>query len=193
MEKKEISAQTVVKAIITGFVSYGIIVMFLGILLFAVIHNFLNQYSGSTARTLYITVPLMLALVIYFIIHAICKLSTYDVFKKCKTNPENYKTINKYLSFFFILCIILSICVFLTWLYCNLAYQVKYIEAFKTQYKNVYDPQYVELLALNLTTKYNDSKINAVTSTAILVTSLTLSFLSLVIYQDQMLKKYNQY
>ena len=37
MEKKEISARTTVKAIITGFVSYGIITIFVSILMTTVI------------------------------------------------------------------------------------------------------------------------------------------------------------
>lgn len=84
MEKKEISARTTVKAIITGFVSYGIIINFLCLLIIAIGNYFLKNVPGSTARGLYITLPLMAVIIIYFIIHIICRLSTYDVFKNVR-------------------------------------------------------------------------------------------------------------
>ena len=103
MEKKEICTKTAVRAIITGFVAYGIIINFIALLLIAIGNYFLKNMAGSTAKGLYVTLPLMAVIIIYFIIHVICKLSTYDVFKNCKTNPNNYKSIIKYLNIFFII------------------------------------------------------------------------------------------
>ena len=191
MEKKEISTRTTIKAIITGFVSYGIIIMFLGIIAYAFIYTFLNKFSGSTAQWLHITIPLILAILIYFIIHGVCKLSTYDVFKKCKTNPENYKTINKYLTLFFILCIILSMMLFLSWLYLDTTYQYQYIQSRILNLRSAPDA-YVNKVSTELFNKYNESVLNAVTSTVIVVTAITLSFLSLIVYQEKMIKKYNE-
>ena len=95
MEKKEISTRTTVKAIITGFVSYGIIVTFICLLIIALGNQFLSNYSGISGQVLHITVPLIAIIFLYFIIRGICNLSTYDVFKKCKKNTDNYKKIIK--------------------------------------------------------------------------------------------------
>ena len=79
VELKEISAKTTVKAIITGFVSYGIITIFICLLIFAIGNYFLSQFSSTAAQGLYITLPLIAAILLYFIIHLICRISTYDV------------------------------------------------------------------------------------------------------------------
>ena len=100
VELKEISAKTTVKAIITGFVSYGIITVFMCLLIFALGNYFLSQFSGTAASGLYITIPLLAAIMLYFIIHLICRISTYDVLKKCKVNPKHYNTITKSLNIF---------------------------------------------------------------------------------------------
>ena len=194
MEKKEISTRTTIKAIITGFVSYGIITMFISFLIISFGNRFLSYFSGKQADGLYITIPLMAAILLYFIIHAICRISTYDVFKKCKTNPDNYKAINKYLAFFFIVCVVFSVVLFSSMLYYNLLYQAKYIEFFKVQYTIESLPDtYIDSMLSDMTTRYNDSKINLITSTIILISGVSISFLSLINYQKKMLTKYNEY
>ena len=193
MEKKEINTKTTIKAIITGFVSYGIITMFICFLAIAFGNKFLGFFSGKQANGLYITVPLMAAIMLYFLIHAICRISTYDVFKKCKTNPENYKSINNYLTFFFIVCIVFSIILFSTMLYYNLKYQVTYIEFFKVQYMNSYPDAYLDTMLKDMTDNYINSKANLINSTVILIAGVSISFLSLINYQRKMLTKYNEF
>ncbi len=193
MEKKEISTRTVVKAIITGFVSYGIIINFLCLLLIAIGNYFLKNIPGSTAKGLYITLPLMGVIIIYFIIHIICKLSTYDVFKKCKTNPSNYKNIIKYLNIFFIVCIILSIILFLGLLNLNLQYQAKSIDYAVLKYNEIFSEEHTAELEKEMLTLFNDSKENLTTSTIILEIGFAISFLSLIPYQRKMILKYNEF
>lgn len=194
MEKKEISSKTTIKAIITGFVSYGIITMFVSFLLIAFGNNYLNMFTGKQVNGLYITIPLMIAIIIYFVIHGICRISTYDVFKKCKTNPENYKYISKYLNLFFIFCVILTVLLFLTMLYYNLEYQVKYIELYKLQFRNVYPEDYINnVLSADLISTYNASKVNLIRGTVILVSGIAISFLSLIKYQKKMITRYNEF
>ena len=65
---KEISAKTTVKAIITGFVSYGIIAIFISLLVFALGDYLLSQFSSNNVNGLYITLPLIAAIFIYFTI-----------------------------------------------------------------------------------------------------------------------------
>ena len=193
MEKKEISARTTVKAIITGFVSYGIIINFLCLLIIAIGNYFLKNVPGSTARGLYITLPLMAVIIIYFIIHIICRLSTYDVFKKCKTNPDNYKNIIKYLNIFFIVCIFLSIILFLGLLNLNLQYQAKSIDYAVLKYNEIFSVEHTNQLKEEMLSTFNSSKGNLTTSTIILELGFAISFLSLIPYQRKMILKYNDF
>ncbi len=193
MEKKEISARTTVKAIITGFVSYGIIINFLCLLIIAIGNYFLKNVPGSTARGLYITLPLMAVIIIYFIIHIICRLSTYDVFKKCKTNPDNYKNIIKYLNIFFIVCIFLSIILFLGLLNLNLQYQAKSIDYAVLKYNEIFSVEHTNQLKEEMLSTFNSSKENLTTSTIILELGFAISFLSLIPYQRKMILKYNDF
>ncbi len=193
MEKKEISARTTVKAIITGFVSYGIIINFLCLLIIAIGNYFLKNVPGSTARGLYITLPLMAVIIIYFIIHIICRLSTYDVFKKCKTNPDNYKNIIKYINIFFIVCIFLSIILFLGLLNLNLQYQAKSIDYAVLKYNEIFSVEHTNQLKEEMLSTFNNSKENLTTSTIILELGFAISFLSLIPYQRKMILKYNDF
>lgn len=193
MEKKEISSKTTVKAIITGFVSYGIIITFICLLIFAIGNYFMGQFSAQTSRGLHITLPLIFIIALYFVIHSICRLSTYDVFKKCKTNPENYKKIIKYLNIFFIICIVLSILISLSLLYLNLEYQLKSIEYSAVQYKEVFSPDHIKILKSEMNLAFDASKTNLTISTIILEIGISIGFLSLIPYQRKMILKYNAF
>ena len=193
MERKEISAKTTVKAIITGFVSYGIIAIFICLLVFAVGDYCLSQISTNSANGLYVTLPIIAAIMLYFMIHLICRISTYDVLKKCTVNPDNYKTIIKSLNIFFIICIILSIILFLSLLYLNLEYQLKSIELASVQYKEVFTENHIKILQSEMNSIYEASKSNLTISTVILVIGLSISFLSLIPYQRKMILEYNKF
>ena len=190
---KEISAKTTVKAIITGFVSYGIIAIFICLLIFTFGDYLLSQFSNNNINGLYVTLPLIAAIFIYFTIHLICRLSTYDVLHKCKVNPKNYTSITKALNTFFIICIILSIVVFLSLLYLNLQYQLKSIELASVQYREVFSQNHIKILQSEMNTLYDQSKTNLTISTIILVIGLSLSFLSLIPYQRKMILTYNKF
>lgn len=193
MEKKEISCRTTVKAIITGFVSYGVIAIFICLLLFAIGDYFINNIISSTINGLYITLPLMASLIIYLLTQLLCKLSTYDVFKKCKTNPENYKKINKYLTIFFVICVIFSIVIFLSLLYLNLEFQAKTIDYTVLKYKEIFSEEHTAALEQEMQDAFNISKTNLIRSTVILEIGFTVSFISLIPYQIKMIKRYNEF
>ena len=193
MEKKEISCRTTVKAIITGFVSYGVIIVFVFLLLLAVSNYLLKNIITINISGLYITLPLMASLIIYLITQLLCKISTYDVFKKCKTNPDNYKRIFKFLNLFYIICIILSIVLFLSLLYLNLQFQAKTIEYTTLKYKEIFSAEHTQMLQNEMLEAFNTSKTNLIRSTVILEIGFTISFLSLIPYQMKMIKKYNEF
>lgn len=183
MDKKEISCRTTIKAIITGFVSYGVITTFVCLLILAIANNLLSNIVTSTVSGLYITLPLMASLIIFLLTQLICKLSTYDVFKKCKTNPENYKRIFKYLTIFFIICVILSIILFLSLLYLNLKFQAKTIDYTVLKYKEIFSAEHTQMLQTEMVNTFNISKVNLIRSTVILEIGFSISFLALIPYQ----------
>lgn len=192
MEKQEINAHTTVRAIITGFVSYGIIFVFICLLGYAFIENFLSNFSGTSARGLHITVPLIAIILLYLAVHLICKLSTYDVFKKCKTKVDNYKKINKYMNIFFIASIIVAIFAFSMLLYLNLKFQLVSIDYSISQYNNMFSEEHIQMLHDKMNTQFEDSKTNLIISTSILSAGVAISFLSLISYQRKMITRYNE-
>lgn len=193
MEKKEINIKTTVSSIILGFASYSIIVSFIIFVLLCLTNNFLNNFNGTSSRGLYITLPLITVILLYFIIRGICKLSIYDVFKKAKVNPKNYKKIAKYLNIFFIICIIIYIYIFWELLALNLIFQTKTIEYTIIQYKEIFSEEHTSVLAKELIDIYNFSKTNLIISTAILVIGISVSILSLIPYQRKLIEQFNEY
>lgn len=192
MEKKEITAQTTVRAIITGFASYGIILVFISLLVYAIAENFLSNFEGSSTTGLYITIPSIAVVLLFLALHLVCKVSTYDVFKKCKTNEENYKKINKFMNIFFIACIILVVILFTQLLNLNLKFQLASIDYSLMKYKRVFSEGHIELLHEEMKAQFDASKINLTISTTILSIGTAISFLSLIPYQRKMITKYNE-
>ena len=88
-DKQEITLGTTVKAVITGYVAYGILIGFVAYMAGIIINYCFKSIPSANIRVLSITLPLIEAIFIYFIVRGVCKLSVHDVFKKCKTNPEN--------------------------------------------------------------------------------------------------------
>ena len=192
MEKKEITAQTTVRAIITGFASYGIILIFISLAIFAIVDKFLSNFEGTSTRGLYITIPLIDVILLFLALHLICKISTYDVFRKCKTNTEKYKKINKFMNFFFIVCIVLVVFLFTQLLNLNLKYQLTSIDYSLMQDKRVFSEEHINMLHDKMNEQFNESKTNLVISTTILSVGTAISFLSLIPYQRKMITKYNE-
>ncbi len=192
MNKQEIDSKDVVRSIIIGFIAYGIITTFLCLFILAITTFYMSELGISNIRGLYITLPLIAVILLYFVIHSICKLSTYDVFKKSKTSPDNYKEIVKYLNIFFIICIIISIISFLSLLYFHLRSQVLSIEFATIKYKEVFSDEHIEMLHSKMENSYNESKTNLTIATNILEIGIAISFLSLIPYQRKMIVKYNE-
>ena len=108
---------------------------------------------------------------------------------------HNYKSsIHHRVDFrFFVICIILSIVVFLSLLQLNLQYQLKSIELASIQYREVFTENHIKILQSEMNSVYEVSKANLTTSTIILVAGLSISFLSLIPYQRKMILEYNKY
>lgn len=104
-DKKEISIGTTVKAIITGYVAYGILIGFVAYILGIIVNWCLNSLPNANMNVMSVTVPLLEVIFLYFIIRGICSLSVHDVFKKCKTNTENLLQITVRLNLFIMIAV----------------------------------------------------------------------------------------
>ena len=129
---------------------------------------------------------------LFLVLRLICKLSTFDVFKKCKTKEDNYKRINKFMNIFFIACIIIAVFVFSNLLYLNLKFQLTSIDYSLMQYNKVFTENHINMIHERMNEQFENSKINLIISTSIFSAGVAISFLSLIPYQRKMITRYNE-
>lgn len=195
IEKKEISEKTAVKAFINGFIAYGIIFGFI-VLMITAFFSWILQNSSIINQNLQFLVitSILRAILFYFLILFVCRISTFDVLKKCKINKENIKSILNKMTIFFTICGVFSIMV------CSLNLSVKYLNLRNDLYLVSSDnynsfKDYNINIATELTNqeavksraswlKYKVSL--GITETAILFTCCYLTF-----YQKKMILLYN--
>ena len=191
MEKKEISARTTVKAIITGFVSYGIIIGFLLLVVALIFSTTISNIPDANQKVLSISLPLLFAFILYFVIHSICKISTIDLFKKCKTNSENLPEISQKMNLFFLVCIILFVILSNCLLVLKLSNERKSIDVASETYNQVFSDNFTKTLTNEMLADYNETKNQTLVSAIIIELSLVVSFFSLIPYQKKMILEYN--
>lgn len=190
-EKKVIPAKTVVKGLITGFVSYGIV---LGFLLFVIAILFtagISSLPNVNYKVLSISLPLLFAFVLYFVIHSVCRLSTADLFKKCKTKTENLSSVTQKMNLFFLVCIIIAVIVSNCLLILKLSNERKSIDIASEQYSTVFSDDFTHNLTNEMLADYNETKNQTLVSAVIIELSLVVSFFSLIPYQKKMISLYN--
>lgn len=190
MEKKEISVRTSVKAIITGFVAYGIILLFLCLLASLFSGAIINSIENINKSLIFTIVTVIETIILFFLIRTLCKLSTFDVFKKCTTNPENVDQISKKLTVFFIICAIFFVFVSIFFSIIRNNNEYKSIEIVKMQYSQVFSDDFTEQLTNNILKEFEQEKQISLISTIIVDLGLVISFISLIPYQKEILKKY---
>lgn len=190
VEKQEINVKTSVKAIITGFVAYGIICAFICFFLSVVIDILLTEFNNFK---LAILVPIAGSIFLYYIIHGLCRISTYDVFKKCKINPDNIDSISKKMNLFFIFCIIFILIISIIFLVFKLDSLYTQVEISKLQYDQVFSKNFSNQLISEELEKYNSEKTYTIISTIIIELGLFISILSLIPFQKKMIKEYNKF
>ena len=190
-EKKVIPAKTVVKGLITGFVSYGIIIGFLLLVVALIFSTTISNISDANQKVLSISLPLLFAFILYFVIHSICKISTIDLFKKCKTNSENLPEISQKMNLFFLVCIILFVILSNCLLVLKLSNERKSIDVASETYNQVFSDNFTKTLTNEMLADYNETKNQTLVSAIIIELSLVVSFFSLIPYQKKMILEYN--
>lgn len=191
-DKKIIPAKTVVKALITGFVSYGIVIGFLLFTLALVVSTFVYNIPNANQKVLAFSLPLLFTFVLYFSIHSICRLSTSDLFKKCKTeNNEDMQKITSKMNLFFLICVIVLVIISNCLLMLKLSNERKSIDVASQTYSTVFSKDFTSNLTNEMLADYNEKKNQTLASAIILELSLVVSFISLVPYQKKMILEYN--
>ena len=194
VEKKIISENTAVKAFINGFIAYGFIFAFIIFIAVAFFKLVTQHLTFENDLTVAISTSILSAITLYFGTLFLCRLSTFDVLKKCKLNKETIQNINKKMSIFFVICAIASLFI------CLLIVTNKYTNStidFQTASKNYYNAfkdDNIEIANSFINKFKNDLKDDwskFIISTSILEGSIIFSCLYLIIYQKKMISLYN--
>ncbi len=191
-DKKEISANTTVKAIITGFASYGIIFYFITAVAGVASLNILEN-TGNANNVKSIIFSVIFAIIAFFIIRLICRVSTLDVFKKCKTNPENYKAITSKLALFYIVFICFCVIVGFTVLHLNIKNEVLDLKKGMLLDETVLTESFAKQLYEDRMKELESKRYIMIIQATIVEVGVVLGFVSLIKYQKEMLDRYNQY
>ena len=191
-EKKEISAGTAVKSIITGYIAYGILIGFMVFVFGVAINWWINLIPNINDRVLAITIPLIGAIVLYFVLHFICKLSIFDVFKKCKTNTENLPKIISRMNFFVLVCVAFYVISSIGILIINFNNQELAISLASQKYSNIHSAPFASSLTYEMLAEYHENKVNIIISTIILELGMVVSWFSIIPFQKELITKYNE-
>ena len=190
--KKVISERTAVKAIITSYVCYGILIFFMfNLLKNAVSSAILANIEQNLPKLGYI-VPIMFGIITVCLIHILCRISTLDVFKKCKLDKEKEKYVNRNLKVFFVVIILFSI--FYSFISLSIAVNMdlQSVNLSSVQYGQVFSPLFTEELTNEMIKDFNNFKDYAFKDTFISEIFFIIGCISLASFQRKMIETYNK-
>lgn len=192
MDKKDISVKTAVKGLINGFVSYSVLILFLFLILIIVGTWILNNnQTNLNYDIIKFTLPLIASIIIFFAVRAICKLSTFDLFNKCKIEKEKIESVSSKMNLFFIGCIVFSVIAIILFLTAKFHNQQLDIEEVRIEYYSTYSENYAESLTSNMISEFKIERSDTILQTLIIETGLLLGIFSLVPTQKKLIEKYN--
>jgi len=195
--KKQISEKTAIKAIINGFIAYGVLFTFI-FLAFGGIITYISQFVKRENIIIWeILISLISCILIYSALHLICKLSNHDLFKKCKLDKEKNTYVCHKLNIFYILCIVFFVIVILTSLFVKFTNQKNeiYLSYYKYQNDLSNEKNGQELAnsyLLEMKNDYDENKKNTLIVSVILELGIVFSFISLIDYQKTLIEAHNK-
>ena len=190
--KKVIPTSTVVKGLITGFISYGVLIYFLVLVIMFGINYAISLFPNPDTKILSVSVPLLLGLFIYVLSHAICKLSTVDLFSKCKTDEDNYPEIKNRMTTFFIVLTIVIIILSNALLCVRILNTEASIDIASNQYSQVFSKEFANSLTNKMLADYNMSKTQTIVSNVIIELAIIFGLLSCIPLQQKLILQYNE-
>lgn len=192
-DKQEITLGTTVKAVITGYVAYGILIGFVAYMAGIIINYCFKSIPSANIRVLSITLPLIEAIFIYFIVRGVCKLSVHDVFKKCKTNPENLPRINSRLSLFIMIVIAVYVAGSIMILQTDFKSKQESIVVSSYRYQNLYSEEHARNLTNEMQVEFEEEKENTIISTIIIELGMAVSLFSVIPLQKKLIENKNEF
>ncbi len=196
IEKKEISEKAAVKAIITGFVCYSLLIGFICLLIAIIVTYFVNKATFSNELLAKAAITFISAIFIYAFIHFICRLSNIDLFKKCRFDRNKESFVCKKLNLFYLLCIIFFVILTISSLYIRFENQLALINYNFAERANdmagtdiAYE--YAESYKQQDLNNFYENRTSTLLVAIIIELSLVYSFISLIPYQKKLLSTYN--
>ena len=192
MEKKHIENRVAVKGLINGFIAYGVLLAFLFISLVVFVSWLLNKYQDSiNYDVLKYTLPVFAAFLAFFLIRLVCRLSTYDLFKKCKVDKKDERKISSKMNFFFIGCVIISVVLILFILNVRFNNQKMDIEQASQEYYDDFPPSFAEYLTIEMISDFRVDRAVTLIQVIIIEIGLLFGLFSLISTQKKFIGRYN--
>lgn len=195
-EKKVIPEKTVVRAIITGIVSYGLLIWFLIAILIVLLKYLSQNIAVQNQLTLNCILSLVGFILIFFLVRLTNRLANFDLFKKCKFNKEKESYVLKKLNLFFVVCAIFFAIAITTGFYIKFSNERINMDISYNQYcidlkgsKNY--TALVKEYKNNLYDEYKLNLMNTLSFALIISIGSVYSILALIPYQKRMLEIYN--
>ncbi len=195
IEKKEIPERTAVKAFVNGFVSYGIIFSFITIVFITLFKLATKNLNVNNEFNYMIVNSILKSIIFFFLILFVCRISTFDVLKKCKVKKEDIKYINTNMTKFFIICCLFSLMIFsfnLSLKYLNMKNDLYRIQTSNYNSFKDDDVKIATALTDREITKNKDNWFKYKFCASIVEVSILISCVYLISYQKKMILIYNE-
>lgn len=190
--KTSISTKTAVKGLINGFVAYSVLIIFLFLALVVIITWAINNNKGFfNYNVLKFTLPTIGAIIIFFLARFICRMSTYDLFKKCKIEKDKIENVSTRMNLFYICCVVFSACVIIVYLLTTFNNLKTSTQDEIDSYYTIYDSSFAEFKENELIQNFESEKSDILIQTLIIEAGLVLGLFSLIPAQRKLIEKYN--
>ena len=190
-DKKSIVPRTAVKALINGFVAYGILIffIFLTITIFTtwILDNNMDKINYDVLKY---SLPLIAAFLIFFLVRVTCHLSTFDLFKNCKIEKEEVDQVCTKMNFFYICMIAFAVAAIVLYMVMRFSNERIQVDRDLMAYKET-NSVLAEEKEKELIQAYEENKANTLVQTLIVEVGLLLGLFSLVPTQRRLINRYN--
>ena len=190
-EKKSIVPRTAVKGLINGFVAYGILLVFIFLTVVVLVTwGIDNHKSTINDDVITYTLPIMAAIIIFFLVRLSCRLSTYDLFKNCKIEKKEVEGVCTKMNCFYICLVGFSVIAIIIYMMARFNNERIQITRDLISYNEV-SSEYAQEKEQELIEEYEKNKVNTLMQTTIGEFGLLLGIFSLIPNQKALIEKYN--
>lgn len=192
MEKKCIDVKTAVKALINGFIAYGVLITFIFLAVIVFVSWQINQYKEYIDYdTLKYSLPIIAAILAFFLVRLVCRLSTYDLFKKCRIEKEDVDKVATRMNLFFIGCVVFSVILILIILTVRFNNQKINIQQTVDVYYSQYSKSFADYLTLEMISDFQMDRAITLIQVIIVEFGLLFGIFSLTGTQRFFIQRYN--